>query len=82
MAFIKIRLLRLFTTLAVKTRKKRVIFVSEEMKTVNMLCAQKKKEKNKLQNLSVTYVWSCLQGLKELQISFRCNNSESSLIAP
>ena len=51
MAFIKIRLLRLFTTLAVKTRKKRVIFVSEEMKTVNMLCARKKKEKNKLQNL-------------------------------
>ena len=51
MAFIKIRLLRLFTTLVVKTRKKRVIFVSEEMKTVNMLCARKKKEKNKLQNL-------------------------------
>ena len=50
MAFIKIRLVRLFTALAVKTRKKRAIFTSEEKKTTIMLRARKKKE-NKLLNL-------------------------------
>ena len=40
MAFIKIRLVRLFTALAVKTRKKRAIFTSEETKTTIMLPLQ------------------------------------------
>ena len=50
MAFIKIRLVRLFTALAVKTRKKRAIFTSEETKTTIMLRAQRKRI-NKLLNL-------------------------------
>ena len=76
MAFIKIRLVRLFTALAVKTRKKRAIFTSEETKTTIMLRARKKKEKQTTEFTSVTYVWSWLRGLKELQVSFSCNNSE------
>ena len=82
MAFIKIRLVRLFTALAVKTRKKRAIFTSEETKTTIMLRARKKKEKQTTEFTSVTYVWSWLRGLKELQISYSCNNSESSPKAP
>ena len=82
MAFIKIRLVRLFTALAVKTRKKRAIFTSEETKTTIMLRARKKKEKQTTKFTSVTYVWSWLRGLKELQISYSCNNSESSPKAP
>ena len=56
MAFIKIRLVRLFTALAVKTRKKRAIFTSEETKTTIMLRARKKKEKQTTKFTSVTYV--------------------------
>ena len=56
MAFIKIRLVRLFTALAVKTRKKRAIFTSEEKKTTIMLRARKKKEKQTTEFTSVTYV--------------------------
>ena len=56
MAFIKIRLVRLFTALAVKTRKKRAIFTSEETKTTIMLRARKKKEKQTTEFTSVTYV--------------------------
>ena len=56
MAFIKIRLVRLFTAIAVKTRKKRVIFTSEEKKTTIMLRARKKKEKQTTEFTSVTYV--------------------------
>ena len=82
MAFIKIMLVRLFTALAVKTRKKRAIFTSEETKTTIMLRARKKKEKQTTEFTSVTYVWSWLRGLKELQISYSCNNSESSPKAP
>ena len=82
MAFIKIRLVRLFTALAVKTRKKRAIFTSEETKTTIMLRARKKKEKQTTKFTSVTYVWSWLRGLKELQISYSWNNSESSPKAP
>ena len=62
MAFIKIRLVRLFTALAVKTRKKRAIFTSEETKTTIMLRALKKKEKQTTKFTSVTYVWSWLRG--------------------
>ena len=50
MAFIKIRLVRLFTALAVKTRKKRAIFTSEEKKTKIMLRVHEKRKKNKLLN--------------------------------
>ena len=50
MAFIKIRLVRLFTALAVKTRTKRAIFTSEEKKTTITLRARKRR-KNKLLNL-------------------------------
>ena len=53
MAFIKIRLVRLFTALAGKTRKKRA---SEETKTTIMLHARKKKEKQTTKFISVTYV--------------------------
>ena len=53
MAFIKIRLVRLFTALALKTRKKRAIFKSEETK---MLRARKKKVKQTTKFISVTYV--------------------------
>ena len=56
MAFIKIRLVRLFAALAVKTRKKRAIFTSEETKTTIMLRARKKKEKQTTEFTSVTYV--------------------------
>ena len=56
MAFIKIRLVRLFTALAGKTRKKRAIFTSEETKTTIMLHARKKKEKQTTKFTSVTYV--------------------------
>ena len=47
-----------------------------------MLRARKKKEKQTTKFTSVTYVWSWLRGLKELQISYSCNNSESSPKAP
>ena len=56
MAFIKIRLVRLFTALAVKTRKKRAIFTSEETKTTIMLRARNKKEKQTTKFTSVTFV--------------------------
>ena len=82
MAFIKIRLVRLFTALAVKTRKKRAIFTSEETKTMIMLSARKKKGKQTTKFTSVIYVWSWLRGLKELQISYSWNNSENSPKAP
>ena len=84
MVFIKIRLVRQFTALAVKTRKKRAIFTSEETKTTIMLRARekKKKEKQTTKFTSVTYIWSWLRRLKELQISYSCNNSESSPKAP
>ena len=49
MAFIKIRLVRLFTALAVKTRKKRAIFTSDETKTTIMLRARKKEGKTNYQ---------------------------------
>ena len=52
MVFVKIKLVRLFTALAVKTRKKRAIFMSEETKTTIMLCARKRR-KNKELNLQV-----------------------------
>ena len=45
MVFIKIRLLQLFTALEIKTRKRRAIFTSEETKTMTILRARKKKEK-------------------------------------
>ena len=82
MAFIKIRLVGLFTALAVKTRKKRAIFTSEETKTTIMLSARKKKGKQTTKFTSVIYVCSWLRGLKELQISYSWNNSESSPKAP
>ena len=47
-----------------------------------MLRARKKKEKQTTKFTSVTYVWSWLRGLKELQISYSWNNSESSPKAP
>ena len=71
MAFIEIRLVRLFAALAVKTRKKRAIFTSEETKTTIMLRARKKKEKQTTEFTNVTYVWSWLRGLKELQVFVR-----------
>jgi len=56
MAFIKIRLVRLVTALAVKTRKKRVIFMTKETKITIMLRARKKKEKQTTKFTGVTYV--------------------------
>ena len=56
MPFIKIRLVRIFTAIAVKTRKKYAIFTSEETKTTIMLRARKKKEKQTTKFTSVTYV--------------------------
>ena len=47
-----------------------------------MLRARKKKEKQTTKFTSVTYVWSWLRGLEELQISYSWNNSESSPKAP
>ena len=55
MAFIKIRLVRLFTALAVKTRKKRAFFTSEERKSTIMLRARKTKEKQTIKFTSMTY---------------------------
>ena len=43
---------------------------------------KKKKEKQTTKFTSVTYVWSWLRGLQELQISYSFNNFESSPIAP
>ena len=43
-----------------------------------MLHARKKKEKQTTKFTSVTYVWSWIRGLKELQISYSWNNSEGS----
>ena len=47
-----------------------------------MLRARKKKEKQTTKFTSVIYVWSWLRRLKGLQISYSCNNSESSPKAP
>ena len=55
MTFIKIRLVRLFTALAVKTRKNRAFFTSEETKTTIMLRARKTKEKQTIKFTSMTY---------------------------
>ena len=65
-----------------ETKKKRAIFTSEETKTTIMLLARKKKEKQTTKFATVTYVWSWLRGLQELQISYSCNNSESSPKTP
>ena len=47
--FIKIRLVRIFTTLAEETRKKRAIFTTEETKTMMTLrTGRKKKKKSKI----------------------------------
>ena len=56
MVFIKIRLVLLFTALAVKTRKKCAIFMSEETKTTIILPARKKKEKQTTKFAGVTYI--------------------------
>ena len=47
-----------------------------------MLRARKKKEKQTTKFTSMTYVWSWLRGLKELQISYSWNKSDSSPKAP
>ena len=44
--FIKIRLVRIFSTLAEETRKKRAIFTTEETKTMMTLRTGRKKKKN------------------------------------
>ena len=74
MVFIKIRLVRLFTALEIKTRKRRAIFTTEETKTTTILRARKKKEKQ-------TTKFTSVATSNSLQISYSCNNSESSPIA-
>ena len=43
---------------------------------------EKTRKNNNTKFMSMTYVWSWLRGIKELQISYSCNNSESSPLAP